>query len=124
MAACVEAALPTVEVCQHDDGSTAGMYDLAMFRDDALVAAVEVTAAADGESIALWNLMNGGHNRWQEADLVGGWFVTLHPSARGKALRRHLPRRAGPYLSGSPTGPYSSRACRPGVARPELPLLI
>jgi len=126
VAACVEAALPTVEVCQHDDGSTAGMYDLAMFRDDALVAAVEVTAAADGESIALWNLMNGGHNRWQEADLVGGWFVTLHPSARAKALRRHLPdllrelERAGQtelWTRSSSSDSLSSRAVQLGVTR-------
>lgn len=31
-AACIEAARPTVEVRQHDDGSAAGMYDLAVYR--------------------------------------------------------------------------------------------
>ncbi len=35
--------------------------------------------------------MNGGEDRWQDADLVGGWFVMLLPSARAKALRKHLP---------------------------------
>lgn len=37
-------------------------------------AAVEVTAAADGEAIALWNLLNGRGDRWIEQPWwADGW---------------------------------------------------
>lgn len=74
-----------------DDGSTNGMHDLEIRRADGPSDAVEVVAAADGECMALWKLMNGGGNRWQVPDLRGGWVVSLDPSARAKRLRRELP---------------------------------
>lgn len=85
----ISAALD-VRVDQHDDGSLPGMYDLDISHRDQPRAAVEVTAAADQESIEIWNLMNGG-GRWCEEGLVGGWMVELHPQARAKRLRRELP---------------------------------
>lgn len=80
-----------VPVDQHDDGSEEGMHDLTFRHEDGRTAAVEITAAADGESIALWKLMNNRDERWIERDLVGGWAVGLLPSARAKDLRRTLP---------------------------------
>ena len=49
---------------QHDDGFQPGMHDLEVTYPDKLSAAVEVTAAADAQSIELWNLVKGG-DRWQ-----------------------------------------------------------
>jgi hypothetical protein len=71
---CVEAALPGVQVCQHDDGSRSSMYDLDLVRDGTPFAAMdmEVTAAADADSIELWNLVNGSDDRWIESNLIGG----------------------------------------------------
>lgn len=78
-------------VVQHDDGSLEGMYDLDVLYDGE-TAAVEVTSAADGESIALWNLMNGRNERWVVDELQGGWMVSLEPSARAKRIKTELPR--------------------------------
>ena len=78
-------------VVQHDDGSLEGMHDLDVLYDGE-TAAVEVTSAADGESIALWNLMNGRNERWVVDELQGGWMVSLEPSARAKRLKTELPR--------------------------------
>lgn len=78
-------------VVQHDDGSSEGMHDLEVLYDGE-TAAVEVTSAADGESIALWNLMNGRNERWVVDELQGGWMVSLEPSARAKRLKTELPR--------------------------------
>jgi hypothetical protein len=89
-AAQMIAAALGAEVEQHDDGSRDAMHDLDIVYDDGARAAVEVTAAADGESIELWNLMNGG-GRWVEADLTGGWMVSLVPGARANRLRKELP---------------------------------
>lgn len=80
-----------VPVVQHDDGSLERMHDLDVLYDGE-TAAVEVTSAADGESIALWNLMNGRNERWVVDELQGGWMVSLEPSARAKRLRTELPR--------------------------------
>jgi hypothetical protein len=77
-------------VVQHDDGSAPSMYDLRVDYLDRPPAAVEVTSAADGETIALWNLMNG-NGRWIEDDLVGGWTVSLDVAARAKRVRSELP---------------------------------
>ena len=66
------------------------MHDLDLFRDDQRFGAVEVTSAADPESIPLWKLVNT-RQRWTEPRLAGGWFVTLLPSTRGKPLRAQLP---------------------------------
>ena len=79
-----------VPVVQHDDGTVEGMHDLDVVYPDRPRAAVEVTTAADGESIALWNLLNG-NGRWIEPTLRGGWAVSLLPTARAKRVRKELP---------------------------------
>ncbi|MGW1062116.1 hypothetical protein [Micromonospora rubida] len=76
---------------QHDDNSRHRMHDLDLVRDGSVIGAVEVTAAADAESIALWNVVQRPDGRWIDPNLVGGWMVALHPSARVKQLRRDLP---------------------------------
>lgn len=85
------AAATGLRVLQHDDGSVDGMHDLDLLDGDVRVGAVEVTAAADGELIALWNLMNGRNERWIDPCLAGGWIVALRPNARAKAVRKDLP---------------------------------
>ncbi|HVE92846.1 MAG TPA: hypothetical protein VNE62_11210 [Actinomycetota bacterium] len=80
-----------VPVLQHDDGSVGGMYDLDVVYDGE-TAAAEVISAADGESIALWNLMNGRDETWVVDELQGGWMVSLESTARAKRLRTELPR--------------------------------
>lgn len=86
----VECALG-LPVTQHDDGSRRGMHDLDIALPDGKRAAVEVTAAADGESIALWNLINGRDEPWQVSGMRGGWFVQLAPNARARQVLRELP---------------------------------
>lgn len=81
-------------VVQHDDGSLDGMHDLDILLGGSARAAVEVTAAADGQAIELWNLLNGV-GRWIEPALVGGWMVTVNLSARAKRLRVQLPALLG-----------------------------
>jgi hypothetical protein len=78
-------------VRQHDDQSRDAMYDLSIEYPSGDCAAMEVTAAADGESIALWSLVNGTHQRWIEPTIAGGWTVSLDPMARAKTLRARLP---------------------------------
>jgi hypothetical protein len=80
-----------VPVVQHDDGSRNAMYDLRVLYPDGPAGAAEVVAAADGESIALWNLINPG-GRWIAPELAGGWSVHLEISARGKRIRNELPQ--------------------------------
>ena len=46
---------------------------------------------SDSECMALWRLMNGDAERWQEPGLRGGWMVSLEPTARARRLRRELP---------------------------------
>lgn len=89
VAATIAATLG-LRVEQHDDGSQPGMHDLHIFTVDGL-AAVEVTAAADSESIQLWKLINGREERWIEPDLQGGWMVHLEPTARANRLLKELP---------------------------------
>jgi len=48
-----------LKVEQHDDGKQPGMHDLNIISVDGSPAAVEVTAAADPDSIQLWKLVNG-----------------------------------------------------------------
>jgi hypothetical protein len=86
----IEQALGT-SVVQHDDGSSDGMHDLDIVQDGRPLEAVEVTAVADGASIALWKLLNDHDERWIEPDLAGGWMVRLLPVARGKRIRKELP---------------------------------
>lgn len=90
--ACIEGALSGVEVRQFDDGSLDGMHDLDIVYPDGSAAAVEVTAAADADSVELRKLMNDVDARWQEPGLAGGWQVRLLPSARARKLRSELPR--------------------------------
>lgn len=80
-----------VPVIQHDDNSQEGMYDLAITYPDGSVGAVEVTAAADPDSIELWRLLNGSSERWILADLAGGWIVSFDPTARAKRIFLELP---------------------------------
>ncbi len=84
------AAATGLQVVQHDDGSADGMHDLDLFEGQHRIGAIEVTAAADGELIALWNLMNGRGDRWIEPDLKGGWMVTLRLAARRCGSRQCL----------------------------------
>lgn len=110
VAACVEATLPGVLVCQHDDGSRSSMYDLDLVRDGKPFAAMEVTAAADADSIELWNLINGSEDRWIESNLIGGWLVTLTPKARANRVKKELPvllRTAETH----PDGPERQAVC-------------
>jgi hypothetical protein len=88
-AACMAEALG-VEVVQHDDGSRDGMHDLDIVRADRRDA-VEVTAAADADSIQLWKLVTDREDRWIVPALEGGWSVTLEPSARAKRVLVELP---------------------------------
>lgn len=67
------------------------MHDLTLYFEGVRFAACEVTAAADAESIELWNLINGSDERWIEHDLLGGWMVTVTPRCRAKRLKRDLP---------------------------------
>ncbi len=85
------AAALGLPVLQHDDGSSERQHDLEVIGPDGTSSPVEVTAAADGESIALWKLMNGTAGRWIDPGICGGWFVGLLPGARAKRLRRELP---------------------------------
>jgi hypothetical protein len=80
-----------VAVEQHDDGSESGMYDLKVVYKDGKTAAVEITAAADAETIEFWNLMNTS-GRWVVPDLAGGWAVHVEPSARVKEAARGVAR--------------------------------
>lgn len=91
VAAILEAALAGAKVEQHDDGSRPSMYDLDLVRAGQPFGACEITAAADAESIELWNIINGGGERWIERDLLGGWIVTVTPRCRAKRLMKELP---------------------------------
>lgn len=52
--------------------------------------AVEVTTAADPDSIALGRFVYDGE-QWIEPDLVGGWGAALEPTAKWKDMRAKLP---------------------------------
>ncbi|MEV0386024.1 hypothetical protein [Nonomuraea sp. NPDC050643] len=80
-----------MDVRQHDDGSKPGMHDLDLVSEgDVLQGAVEVSAAADGGFIELWNLVNGQGRRIYP-DLDGGWMLELRPATRVKPLLQALP---------------------------------
>lgn len=80
-----------VQVKQHDDGTQPGMHDLNIVAAGDSPAAVEVTAAADSDSLQLWKLVNGRDERWTVSDIRGGWMVQLTPTARAKRLLKELP---------------------------------
>ncbi len=77
---------------QHDDGSQPGMFDLTVDLADGGTAAVEVTSAADPQSIALWKLVNADDDRWIDKRLRGRWTVHVRPGTSAKRLRAELPR--------------------------------
>lgn len=85
-AACVEVERPGVEARQHGDNPQAAMHDLDFVRDGEIVGACEVTAAADGGSIQLWNVANGREERHIEPGLQGGWWLALKPTCRWNRL--------------------------------------
>jgi hypothetical protein len=80
-----------VPVRQHDDGSASGMHDLDIVHPAGPSGAVEVTSAADGESMAAWKQLNPRGERWIEPTIKGGWIVTVLPSARTKRIKKELP---------------------------------
>lgn len=79
-----------VNVVEHDDNSSPGMFDLSIAYPDRPHGAVEVTAAADEESIRLGKLVYGG-KRWIVEGIVGGWMAGLHPTVRMKRIGQDLP---------------------------------
>lgn len=79
----------SVSVEQYDDNSQDGMHDLWIVYANRPKGAMEVTLAADSESIELFGLMEGGRRRIF-AGLAGGWRVVLDPSARAKTLSTEL----------------------------------
>ena len=84
-----------LRVEQHDDGRQPGLHDLNIISVDGSPGAVEVTAAADPDSIQLWKLVNGRGEQRTVKDLQGGWMLTLEPTARAKRLRIELPAFLG-----------------------------
>lgn len=80
-----------LKVEQHDDGTQPGMHDLNIATADGSLAPVEVTAAADPDSIQLWKLVNERDERWTVPDVQGGWILHLKPTARAKRLLKELP---------------------------------
>lgn len=122
-ARCITAELQ-VDVEEHDDGSAPSMYDLSILYPDRPPGAVEVTAAADPDSIALGRFVYDGE-RWIEPDLAGGWGAALEPTARWKEVKANLPelllgmetrgiREARPDVWWDP-GPYDSALRSLGV---------
>jgi hypothetical protein len=79
-----------VDVKEHDDNSSPGMYDLTLAYPDRPHGAAEVTAAADEESVKLGKLVYDG-KRWIVPDIAGGWSAGLHPTANFKRIRQELP---------------------------------
>ena len=75
----------SVPVEQNDDGSKAGMPHLTFIRGGAREI-VEVTAAANGDAIELWNFLEGGET-WTAEQLQGGWSVELIPVSRGRRTK-------------------------------------
>ena len=93
----------SVSVEQHDDNSQDGMHDLWIVYPNRPHGAMEVTLAADSESIQLSGLMEGGRRRIFPG-LVGGWHVVLDPSARAKTLSTELrPLLADLEAAGQPS---------------------
>lgn len=89
---CVQAALSGVIVGQHDNNLTQAVHDLDLsVPGSRTFGAMEVTAAADGELIECWKLLNGRGERWIVPGLVGGWRIDVRPNARVKRLFAQLP---------------------------------
>lgn len=79
-----------VPVVQHDDGSRDGMHDLDIIYKDGSIAAMEVTAAADAETIELWQKLNGGDELHVVEGLHGGWLVQFDSSVRVNRVLREV----------------------------------
>lgn len=117
----------SVSVEQHDDNSEDRMHDLWIRYGRKSPAAVEITAAADPESIKLWKLVNRG-GRLVVEGLNGGWFVWLVPSSVGAKRRfEELPsflaelegageRQVDVELEGATVGGWEARARDLGIA--------
>lgn len=94
MRAMLAAHLGT-DVYVHDDGSQDGMFDLVLRSTEGPYGAVEITAAADPESIQAWKLVNGDGGPWIAHKIAGGWLVTIDPTSRIKRLLKELPPALG-----------------------------
>lgn len=87
---CIQAATPGATVTQHDDGSSNSMHDLDMWVDGERVGAIEISAAVDPAALELWRLVSTP-GQWTDADLAGGWLVTVSRTARAHGLKKSLP---------------------------------
>jgi hypothetical protein len=111
-----------VSVVAYDDNSRPGMFDLQIAYRDREPGAVEVAAAADPASLALWNELQPA-GRWIEPDLAGGWAVGLDRSTDVRQLRRKLPallrelerRGMRALLDSYPPAPLYERARELGI---------
>lgn len=102
-----------VNVVEHDDNSSPGMFDLSIAYPNRPHGAVEVTAAADEESIELGRLAYDG-KRWIVEGIVGGWMAGLHLCGSKTRFGRDgasssIPR---PLRSGDTKSPVSHRTHR------------
>jgi hypothetical protein len=76
---------------QQDDGSRDRMYDLKVIYEDSRTGAVEVTAAADAETIEFSNSMNTS-GRWVVPDLAeDGPFTSNRRRESGSCARVSRP---------------------------------
>lgn len=57
------------------------MHDLDMWVDGERVGAIEISAAVDPAALELWRLVSTP-GQWTDADLAGGWLVTVSRTAR------------------------------------------
>jgi len=76
------------KVTLHDDGSMPGMYDLRIGPADKPRMAIECVGAVDASLTEAWNV--GPGRGPLELALTGDWIITLTPSARVKAIKRHI----------------------------------
>lgn len=88
-ARCISSELG-LDVDAHDDNSEPSMYDLNIRYPGRSPGAVEVTAAADPDSIALGRSIYD-RERWIQPNLAGGWLAHLEPTARWKDVKAELP---------------------------------
>jgi hypothetical protein len=90
----VERALG-LPVCQHDDGSAPGMYDLNIDPNPQTGvprAIVEITSSIDADFTRTWKALNGADDVLTIDGIEGGWLVTTLPLPPLKRLLAELPR--------------------------------
>jgi hypothetical protein len=75
-------------VVVNDDNSRPGMYDLRIGLADAPELAVECVGAIDQTRAETWS--EGPSKGPLELALQGDWIITITPSARIKAIKKHL----------------------------------